>query len=141
MSKLRRILGGAIGGVFAYLVATQLALLTAGQDSISSSLATLLGLLAAAILVAAAVLAGRRWPTAALGGAAVMAFLVLVSSFTVDGAVPVGMLVNFTDLMRYGASSPLPIAIAAAGGVVALSGKGPRSRAGDTTARRTPAAH
>lgn len=125
---------GMLGGVVVHLFATQLALLTAGSGSGDLLARRLVGVLAAAALVAAAVMAGRWWPTAAMAGAAVVALLVSISLVTFDGAPPTGILLSATDLMRYGASSHLPIALAAAGGVAAaLSGRDPKPRVGAPT--------
>jgi len=85
----------------------------------------LVRVLATAALVVAAVMLGRWWPTAAMTGAAVVALLVSISLATFDGAPPTGVLLSATDLLRCGASSPLPIAIVAAGGVAALTGRDP----------------
>lgn len=124
---------GMLCGVVVYLFATQLALLTAGSGGGDGLARRLVGVLATAALVAAAVMVGRWWPTAAISGAAVVALLVSISLVTFDGAPPTGMLLSATDLMRYGASSPLPVALAAAGGVAALTGRDPNPGAGAPT--------
>src|SRR5690554_2955976 len=132
MRRLVTLVLGMLGGVVVYLLATQLVLLTAGSGG-DGLAPRLVGVLAAAALVAAAVMVGRWWPTMALAGAAVVALLVSISLVTFEGGLPTGMLLSATDLMRYGASSPLPVAIAAAGGVAALTSRDPRSRAGAPT--------
>ncbi|WP_454084485.1 hypothetical protein [Georgenia sp. Marseille-Q6866] len=83
---------GMLGGVVVSLVATQLALLTAGAGGGDVLARRLVRVLATAALVAAAVMLGRWWPTAAMTGAAVVALLVSISLATFDGAPPTGVL-------------------------------------------------
>ncbi len=131
MRQVVALVPGMVGGVVVYLVATQLALLTTGAGTGGR----LIGVLATATLVAAAVMAGRRWPTAVMSGAVVVALLVCISLATFDGATPTGMLLSARDLLRYGASSHLPVALAAAGGVAAISGRASTSRPPADSAR------
>src|SRR5688572_18189613 len=99
MRRLVPLVLGMPGRAVVYLLATQLVLLTAGSGGGDGLAPRLVGVLAAAALVAAAVMVGRWWPTMAMAGAAVVALLVSISLVTFEGGLPTGMLLSATDLM------------------------------------------
>lgn len=112
MSGWRSAVVGAVIGVVVYFAALQLVVLTTGGAP--SAAVLLVGMLGTAALVGSGVLAGVRWPSAAMVGASVIAVLVALSFLVFEGFGHTRAALTPGTLLRYGAAVPLPAAIAAA---------------------------